>query len=77
VSENYVAAPSNMRELEDFYRQLWTVRPWVFQKQVGVAEQGGPIMVYLSHEELDREVRRSAAAVGWTVPEARWDDVPF
>ena len=66
--------PVNYQALEDFYARLWKVKPWKFEVQGGVTVKGNPVMRNLYGDELNREVRKSAAAVGWSVPEPVWPE---
>lgn len=79
MSDMWVNRPSNYEDIEDFYRRLWAVKPWVFIKPSGFSPKGNQVMRQLYGDELDREVRRSADAMGWVMPVPRWDDdrVPF
>jgi sugar-specific transcriptional regulator TrmB len=71
--------PSNYDQMVSFYRELYQKAPWATEKATGMLTVGTthskpqPHHRQLYNLELDREVEKSAEAVGWTIPQPEWN----
>ena len=73
----YRDRPVNYQEMEDFYRDLWQVSPWVFQVRAGKSAKGNPVFRQLYGDELRVELEKAARKVGRVLPEPVFAEEPF